>query len=139
MMFPAIDGPAGMTLGARDNEDRLSAARPRAARTSETAQHSADVAPRCADAPPVDSQPIHEAKPLTVVTGCAQCGSALPRRARADRRFCSGACRVARLRDRRENEAALARVARERLAELRAEGRKPTPTPALYPPEEGRR
>ncbi|MCC6668979.1 MAG: hypothetical protein IT375_34890 [Polyangiaceae bacterium] len=136
MMFPAIDGPAGMTLGARDNEDRPGAP-PRSTRTSETAQHSADVDARRADEHEADTESPEAPVTLRGPLWCQHCGRTLEGR-RAGIRYCTGACRVAAHRASKDaDRLALPRVARARLAELRAEERRPSVAP--YPPEEGRR
>lgn len=141
---------------------------PRSTRTSETAQHSADVAPGCADAPQVEQAEPPEGKAsqrgdsaAKALTLCARprCGKALPAQRRADRVFCSASCRVMACRaskpapalspldeltddqlralQQEADRPALPRVARARLAEMRAEGRKPTPV--VYEREDGRR
>ena len=135
--FPTLDGPAGQSF-------RRPSTPPRSTRTSETAQHSADVAPGCAAEPQVEQAEPPEVKASQTgskaIRLCAKCGARLSPRSRAHRVYCSHTCRgrASKLRalEQETDRPALPRVARARLAELR-EGRKPTPV--TYPREDGRR
>lgn len=135
--FPTLDGPASLTF-------RRPSTLPRSTRTSETAQHSADVDAGCAAEPQGEQAEPPEGKASQTgskaIRLCARCGARLSPRSRAHRVYCSHTCRgrASKLRalEQEADRPALPRVARERLAELRADRKA---TPALYPTEEGRR